>query len=437
MNYKDVSWLIDNDKVDEVEFCRVFCSEKPLKCISGRFYGIKGEENDGDIQAEIAARLADCGITTGVAKRVKALFDLLRLFCHSSPLPLDEQAIHTTNGILRTDGNFTPRKVFCHNRFRLVYSPQAGQPEHFLAFLAELLEPQDIDTLQEYLGYCLVPSTKGQAALFIIGNGGEGKSRLGVVLHSIFGESMIFGDFHRVETDRFFRYNLVGKLLMVDDDLRLSALKSTGYVKTIITAETPIDVEAKGKQSEQAMLYCRFLCFGNGSPKALYDKSEGFGRRLIILSAKRKAVNRVDDPFICDRFSEEKEEIFAWLFAGLHRLVGNNFKFTLSEKTKRNIAEAAEENCNIITFLTDAPDLVVGEGEISGTVLYEYYVRWCDQNAFIAFPRDVFVRWLKENSEKYGLRATENVRIENGKRVRGFKGLRLRNYEVKEDENNN
>lgn len=373
MSRKDVSWLIGNDKVDEVEFCRVFCAEKPLKCISGRFYGLEGEISGERLRAQIGQIVGE-HIRTGFARTVNNVFGALKLYCYSEPLPLRENKIYLSNGTLSIDGNFTSENDFCLNRLNVFYDPEVpDNPEHFLHFLAELLDPQDIDTLQEYLGYCLIPSTKGQAALFIVGNGGEGKSRLGIVLHSLFGDSMIFGDFHRVETDRFFRYNLVGKLLMVDDDLQLSALKSTGYVKTIITAETPIDVEAKGKQSEQAMLYCRFLCFGNGSPKALYDKSDGFGRRLIILSAKRKAVNRVDDPFICDRFLSEKEKIFAWFFAGLQRLVGNNFQFTLSGKTKRNIAETAEENCNIITFLADAPDLVFGEGEISGAILYDRY----------------------------------------------------------------
>ena len=73
---------------------------------------------------------------------------------------------------------------------------------------------------------------------------------------------MLTGSFHRIETDRFFRYNLIGKLLMVDDDMDMSSLTSTGVVKSIITAETPIDVEAKGQQSIQAKLYSRFLCFG-------------------------------------------------------------------------------------------------------------------------------------------------------------------------------
>ncbi len=98
----------------------------------------------------------------------------------------------------------------------------------FLKFLHDMLEDEDILTLQEYLGYCLIPSTKAQAMMFIIGNGGEGKSRIGVVMKSIFGDAMIESKLHRLESDRFARANLQNKLLMIDDDMQLEALTSTG-----------------------------------------------------------------------------------------------------------------------------------------------------------------------------------------------------------------
>ena len=45
----------------------------------------------------------------------------------------------------------------------------------WLRFLSELLYPEDIPTLQEFIGYCLIPSNKGQRMMVIKGNGGEGK----------------------------------------------------------------------------------------------------------------------------------------------------------------------------------------------------------------------------------------------------------------------
>jgi len=217
-----------------------------------------------------------------------------------------------------------------------------------------LLEPEDILTLQEYLGYCLIPSTKAQAMLFLIGNGGEGKSRIGCVLRDIFSDAMLEAKFQRVATDRFFSYNLVDKLICLDDDMELSALKSTSDMKKLVTAEIPVDVEAKGKQSFQTMLHARFIAFGNGSPKALYDKSDGFARRLLILTTKPKPENRQDDPFLSEKFKSEIKQIFHWMFKGLQRLQQNQYRFTLSDKTRRNIREAISDNCNVFDFMDDS-----------------------------------------------------------------------------------
>ena len=49
-------------------------------------------------------------------------------------------------------------------------------------------------------------------------------------------------------------------LVMVDDDTKMEALSSTHYVKSIITAETPMDLERKKEQS-QGDMYARFMAF--------------------------------------------------------------------------------------------------------------------------------------------------------------------------------
>ena len=203
----------------------------------------------------------------------------------------------------------------------------------------------------------------------------------------------------------------------------MTALKSTGYIKNIITAEIPIDVEAKGKQSQQAQVYSRFLCFGNGSPKALYDKSDGFARRLLILSTKPKPVDRKDDPFLADKFIAEKENIFCWMLDGLRRLKKNNFRFTVSEKTKENVAEAVAENCNIVDFLAEAA-VISESSSISSNTLHRVYSEWCEKNALTALKRETFINWLKSNADKYNVRYSNNI-YENGKRVRGFEGISL------------
>lgn len=420
-----MEWIGADGKINELIFCRAFCENRPLKYIDGKIYSPDGEQSAEDIKSEIAAQLFAGGITTSIAKRTGNLFDTLKLFCHSEPLPLNDKEIHLQNGVLKTDGSFYSERTFCANRLNVSFNSHCSRPQNFLDFLTALFDDEDILTLQEYLGYCLIPSTKAQTAMFIIGNGGEGKSRIGIILKEIFKGAMITGDFHRVETDRFFRYNLINKLIMVDDDMQLSALKTTGYVKSIITAETPIDVEAKGKQSQQAMLYSRFLCFGNGSPQALYDKSDGFARRLLIISVKPKPQNRVDDPYIADRFIAEKEGIFVWMFFGLRRLLDNDFRFTISEKTKQNLSDAQAENCNIIQFMADREYIEYGNFTISGAELYSAYTLWCFRNTMEAIKKQIFIKWLKGNQSKLKISDDGNVVDSSGHRVRGFRGLHL------------
>lgn len=422
-------WMLDKTTVNELKFCRMFVKKHPLKCIKGRFYDYDGPVDENTLGHEIYKMLRQ-GVWIGLSKKVTNIMDALRHFCYSEHIPPDTNFIHLNNGKLALDGTFYPQKEFCTNRLNIDYDPGIWNgvyyPEKFLSFLIELLTLEDINTLQEYLGYLLIPSTKGQKMMFIIGQGGEGKSRIAVVLREIFGDSMITGNFQRIENDRFFRYNLKDKLLMVDDDMQMSALPSTGYIKNLVTAEIPTDVEAKGKQSEQSLLYTRLLCFGNGSPKALYDKSKGFSRRMIILTTLNPPEDRVADPNIADKFIAEKNKIFCWMFDGLRRLIANNYRFTISDKARLNVKETMQDSCNIPEFLSDTDRVTYGEKLcVASSALYSSYYNWCEDNALTALKRETFISWLKQNEEAFGIKYSFNIQS-GSKRVRGFTGIAVK-----------
>ena len=201
------------------------------------------------------------------------------------------------------------------------YNKDAPRPEKWLAFLDSLLEADDIDCLQEFMGYCLIPSNRGQKMLLIIGKGGEGKSRIRRILKRIFGHNVNSGSLQKLENDRFARADQEGKLLYLDDDMKTEALPSTNMIKTIVTAEEEMDLERKGKQSYQGILVCRILAFGNGTLKSLFDRSKGFYRRQIIHETKDIPPDRVNDPYLADKMIEEVEGIVLWCIEGLERLL--------------------------------------------------------------------------------------------------------------------
>ena len=418
------AWLGKREHINEPLFCEMFLKEIPLNYIDDTFYSVDGTVDDDELTSIIYGILKE-HITAGAARKSENIVKALRLECYRKEIAISDKEIHIHNGVLRTDGNFHAGKQFCRNRLNVDYVPESRPPERFIKFLSEMLEPDDILTLQEYLGYCLVPTTIGQKALFIIGSGGEGKSCVGAVVKSIFGDSAVTGNFQAIETDKFSRYKLRNKLVMIDDDMQMTALPSTGIIKNLITSKIPVEVEAKGQQSKQVSLYARFICLGNGSPRALYDKSDGFTRRMIILTTKPVSPDRVIDPDLTTKLIAEKNSIFMWIFGGLQRLIANNYEFTVSETARKNLNELAAENCNIADYLSDSGYITFDTAfEATSNDLYGGYSQWCGQNGLTALKQDTFTGWLKSNSQRYGIRYSANVLNREKRRVRGFKGIR-------------
>ena len=419
----DAPVWFDGKKVNEARFCQKFLLEHPMICVKGSFFTVDGRVTDEDGLRKQIYEMLSPWVQTGLARRVESLMNVLKVEAYRPDLPAHTDRIHVANGTLFLDGRFTGEKEYCRNRLPVNYNPDACYPPEWIMFLDQLLEVDDIYTLQEFMGYCLLPTTKAQKMLMIVGQGGEGKSRVGVVMRAIFGESMVNGSLAKVETNRFARADLEHALVMVDDDMKMEALPETNYLKLIITAELPLDLEKKGKQSYQGELYARFLCFGNGSVKALYDRTQGFFRRQIILTAKKKEPDRIDDPNLSEKLTSNPEGLFLWCFYGLQRLIEQNYQFTLSEQAKENLAAAISDGNNVVDFL-HAKDYVTlfSEAECSTKELYAAYKLWCEDNVLNPLSSYSFSRHLNENQETYHIRSSNNV-YSHGKRVRGYIGI--------------
>ena len=322
------AWF-DGKKINETVFCEEFLRDYPMVTVNDAFFTVNGRVHDENRLKKVIYDRIKYYVTSGVAKKVTNLLDVMRMECCTAKLSLYQDRIHVANGTYYLNGTFSPEKDFCRNRLPVAYNPDAPQPVTWLHFLSQLLEPEDILTLQEFMGYCFIPSTKGQKMLLLIGKGGEGKSRIGIVLRALLGSNMNTGSIAKVETSPFARADLEHELVMLDDDMKLEALPQTNNIKAIITAELPMDLEKKGQQSYQGDLYVRFIGLGNGVLQSLYDRSVGFFRRQIILSTKEKDPNRKDDPYIAEKMCAEAEGIFLWALEGLHRLIDNDYKFIL------------------------------------------------------------------------------------------------------------
>ncbi len=412
----------------EEEFCKDFVSVYPMKVVNGTFFTVEGRiDNEALLEKAIFDAISPY-IITNIGKRTRSLIETLRLYCAVSDFPKHTDRIHVANGtfFIPAPGQelFRPEKEICRNRLPVCYNPEAPEPVVWKKFLAGLLEEEDIVTLQEFMGYCLLPTTRAQKMLFIIGRGGEGKSRIGVVLRSLLGSNMNVGCISKLENNRFARADLEYRLLLLDDDMPMEGLTSTNTLKAIVTAETDMDLEKKGKQSYQGTVYARLMGFGNGSLHALYDRSQGFFRRQIILKTKEIEPGREDDPFLAEKMKAEIEGIFLWCLDGLRHLMGRNYRFTISRAAAWNLAESMKEGNHLIEFLSSTGYVRQNpEGSAPSRELYGVYKGWCEDNMVTPLAAKTFLGSLKEEQKTLGLTYDNNIPLANGKKARGFYGI--------------
>ena len=415
----------DGKSINEALFCDDFLSRHKIIYTNGAFFTPDGRvTNDLPLRSEIFDELRCCAVSN-IPRKISNIVELMKLAALVEDFPPETDRIHLANGTLFLDGNFIEGKPeIVRNRLPVAYNPEATTPTRWLAFLDGLLYPEDIPTLQEYIGYCLIPSNKGQRMMVIKGNGGEGKSQIGAVLSALFGSNMKDGSIGKISENRFARADLEHILLCIDDDMRMEALRQTNYVKSIVTAQGKMDLERKGKQSYQGWMCARLLAFSNGDLQALFDRSDGFYRRQLVLTTKEKPAGRVDDPDLAEKMKAEVEGILLWAFEGLQRLIANNFKFTESQRTRENREAVKRDNNNVFDFLESEGYIrLKADATISSKELYEVYQIFCAENGLTALKPRSFSDAVIASQGKYNLEYCNNVTNAAGRRVRGFFGI--------------
>lgn len=432
----DPVWVKLNEKSQQFDitdklFAEAFVAYYNLKRVNGAFYDQHGYIDDSTIRQ----RVYNCAApftAKWLTRMVNNLLSSVEAEANCTLGKPDESKVFISDGKvlhidLKTgeykcvDDSFTPTV----NRLSVRYDPAADCPT-FKAYLQDLFYEDDIPTLQEYMGYCLIPSTRGQSALFIKGKGGEGKSVLTYLMHELYGRSAVSETLAKLETSRFTLSTLENKLVFIDDDLNTESLKETGTLKKVITATTPHLVERKGQQAHDARLYARVFCLGNTHISAAFDRSDGFYRRLLLLTCKPIRKDRGNDKFLKEKVVAELPGVFNWMLEGLQRLIKNNFAFTRSERALAEMEEKKLEDNPMLRFITESGWIVAAEGgEVTSRRLLAAFRAWCELNA-VTEPaeRTITIELRKLLEEQAGAKYTKNIRSD-GPKATGYQGVSL------------
>ena len=430
----DTSDIITEDKngnpqLNYKRFVDVFAHINNCVYCNGVFFNPDGAISNQSIRRDIANSLGDAGWMGKIDTPTNSIFTTLKDMYSVDELPVNEKVIPLANGDLHIGrGEWVFRlgeKKHSPYRLSVNYVPVEKPMPLFNKWLNDVFAPEDIPTVQEIMGYMLVPTTAAGEAFFIVGDGEAGKSGLGTILMGILGNASVSVETQQLVTKQFQVADVEHKLMAYDDDLGSAALTETGLLKKLITADTPIRAERKYCDPHQFNSYCRILASANFMLSSLYDDSNGFFRRLHPILVKPKAPDRkVINKFYELILEQEKEQIFKWALIGLRRVMDNGWKISWSERSRNYMKATKSSAVHFDDFFNEVFD-VEENADTTIAELTKVYKKWCTDNGIKEASDRRLANWFTDNAEKIGIGRSQNI-PRNGKRVRGYMCLKIK-----------
>ncbi len=239
--------------------------------------------------------------------------------------------------------------------------------------------------LQEYMGYCLTTDVSLQKALYLLGNGSNGKSIIIKILQKILSkENYTSIEIHEL-SNKHYLIELQNKLLNVCSEIDKSMLK-TGIFKKIVSGDS-LTGDKKFKGAITFDPYCKLIFAANDLP-ASTDKSHGYFRRLIILKFNNTFEGEKKDKDLIEILYKEIDGIFVWMIDGLNRLRGNG-DFTPAESSQIELESYREKNNNVVQFINDQCELSE-DFNIKYDKLYSVYKQYCQDSGNNPFTKRNF-----------------------------------------------
>jgi putative DNA primase/helicase len=203
------------------------------------------------------------------------------------------------------------------------FDREAALPVQWLTFLNQIW-PEDqksIDTLQEWFGLCLLPDTRYQKMLMLVGPRRSGKGTISRVLERLVGTANYAGPtLSSLGTD-FGLAPLLGKSLAIIPDARLSGSENNAMLTErllAITGEDTLTVNRKHLTPVTTKLPTRLMLVSNELPR-LTDASQAIMSRIILLRMITSWHGK-EDKDLLERLLTELPGILHWSIAGWQRL---------------------------------------------------------------------------------------------------------------------
>ena len=307
----------------------------------------------------------------------------------------------------------------------------------FIKFLKQCLpKSTDAYTVCEQFASCLIKSPKFGKAFMYVGQGSNGKSVFLNLIKKCLGiESISNISIHAIENNRFAPAELDGKLANIYADISNEELNTAGTFKNLVTGD-PIFAEKKNKNPFSLVNFAKMFFSANQIP-IVYDESDGFFRRFMIVEWNVKFTDRQANTRLIKELSteDEKSGILNIMIKMARNLDKRGyFQYADSVETLRNKWKNKADSIGgfLEKCLYYEGDLVVEKKR-----LYDFYVKYCTDNKLYAKKRKDFQIEILHNSPLEENKSPVHINIletswfcynktDNGKSVRVWKGGMLK-----------
>lgn len=426
-------------ELDEVKLADEYIKQKLLICDNGIFYTAR----NGVIRREVIKNditeilYQQYGVFKAVDSKAESIVKVIEVRATNYTVK-GAKVVHNKNIIpLRNGTLFVPCKTFVENyylptlyRLDIDLKPCYKGVPALERWINNALNPEDVRAFKDYMGYLLVPNTDAQVCMFIIGDGSIGKSTLGNLLKSMWGDAFYnVTNMAEFLNNRFRLSGAINKLCAYDDDIGSTPLAEDGMFKNLISAKEKVLVEKKGKDVVESDFFARFLIFGNKMIDPPKQVDDGFTRRIIPIFTKARRENFVPDCSFGDKLLAEKHSILIYFLEGLYDLISEKYNFNniISDASKEWRTSVRDDSDPIEVFFKDSIKVTSDASDfISNVDLIDNYKTYCRNNRFeYGLKADLEIKkWFRDHCVRLKFdKATRDNK-------RGYIGIKFINPDV-------
>lgn len=242
--------------------------------------------------------------------------------------------------------------------------------------------------IEEILGHILLVDKFPHKIFFLTGSGGNGKSAFVEMLTKWTGELSSHVDIANFD-DGTSLTSLIGKVVNVADDVDALYLEKSKNLKTMASGNT---VGARAIYSQPITLKnTATLIFTANEPPVFKDKSDGIGRRLLIIPFENKVKERIHNLDELLSTDNAKSYLLNLALKGITRIYDNKLDLSVSDTITNATKQYYLDNDSVLAYLSEYPAI---NNNPVGTV-YEAYENYCEDANLKAISRGKFSRRLK------------------------------------------